>query len=314
MTPLRNAHRRTGFTLIEMLAVVLFTAVVMSFAVNFYLQMSRQSSAAADLTERRRRTTLTLDRIARDLQETVLIVREEEEDALAFPWFFLAEASRSGDGADRIKFQTRANRPRGDTAHESDLAVVAFWTTPDDSGDTLQLLRWSRSRLPESLDQSFPRREDDGVQVLADRVASFGIRLLDEDGNWGDSWDSAQLQRSNELPLQAELHLALWDDDVVDPAFAELPEPQTRRVSFPVRPIKLTPEENEESPDDEEEDEEDLDCITVAECRSSNPELFDGLAAGDPAFAGLLEAVAQECVEDQIGALGVNLDDLEGCE
>lgn len=309
----RRPH--AGFTLIEMLLVVLFTSVVMAFAVNFYLQLSRQSSAAAALTEGGRRTALTLDRIARDLQETVLVVRPEDTDPLAHPWVFLADASRGGEGADRIKFQTRAHRPRSDADHESDLAVVAFWTVPDDEGRALHLLRWSRPRLPESLDQSFPRRDDDGVQVLAKGVASFGVRLLAEDGEWTDSWDSSTLARSNTLPIQAELRLALWDPEIIDTAFEELPESDVRRVLLPIRPLDLSPPSDDDDEDgDDEEDDEDGECVTVNECRQLNPEVFLDLTAGNPAISGMLDDLGTECFSEQAAAFGLSTANVQGCD
>ncbi len=311
----RSAPRRArgAFTLIEMTVVVLFTAIVMAAAINFYLQLSNQSSQAAALTQNGRRTTLALDRVARDLQSTVLIVKPDEVDPLAHPWFFLAEAGRVGEGADRIKFQTRSHRPQSDGLHESDLAVVALWTAPDEEGRALELLRWSRGRLPESLDQTFPRRDDDGVQVLARDVAVFGIALLDEEGNWSDSWDSSTLQRSSQLPVQVELRLALWEEDVEDPAFEEPPEPRVRRVLLPIRPLDLRPDDEVEGEDDEE-DEDDEGCVTVAECRELNADLFDGLATGDPAFQGLLEALADECFDEQSATLGLDPGEVEGCQ
>ena len=304
--------RRAGFTLIEMTVVVLFTAIVMAAAINFYLQISNQSSKAAALTQNGRRTTLALDRIARDLQSTVLVVKPDEVDPLAHPWFFLAEAGRVGEGADRIKFQARSHRPLSNGLHESDLAVVALWTAPDDEGRALELLRWSRARLPESLDQTFPRRDDEGVQVLASDVAAFGIALLDDEGNWSDSWDSSTLLRSSQLPVQVELRLALWDQDVEDPAFEEPPEPSVRRVLLPIRPLDLQPPEEGEAEDDEE-DEDQEGCVTVAECRELNADLFDGLATGDPAFQGLLEALADECFDEQSTTLGLDVDEVDGC-
>ncbi|MAE93648.1 MAG: hypothetical protein CL910_03210 [Deltaproteobacteria bacterium] len=306
---------RDGFTLIEMLFVLLFTAIVLSIAINAYLQLSRQSSAAAALTEGDRRATLTLDRIARDLQETVLIVKPDEVDPLAHPWLFLAEAGRSGEGADRLKFQTRAHRPRGGAEHESDLAVVAFWTALDERGEALELLRWSSPQLPESLDQAFPRRDDQGVQVLADGVASFGIRLQDEDGAWTDRWNSSTLERSSQLPVQAELQLALLDPESLDGVGTAPPDPRVRRVLLPIRPLDLAPEESGE-PDEEGDDEDDdaADCVTVAQCRAANPEVFDAFLSTDPALEALIDAVGGECFAEQAASLGIDPGGLAGCQ
>ncbi|MCP5058211.1 MAG: hypothetical protein GY937_16015 [bacterium] len=313
MTDLAGSGRRLrdeAFTLIEMMFVMLFTAIVMTLAINFYLQLSRQSAAAVELTEDDRRAALVLDRIARELQETVLIKKPAEVDPLAHPWFFLAEASRGGDGADRLKFQTRAHRPRSNTAHESDLATVAFFTAPNDAGDALELLRWSQARLPESLDAAFPRRDDTGVQVLAEDVASFGVRLQDENGEWSERWDSAiGVEHSSQLPIQIELRLSLADPDADLADFGAEPEPFLRRVVLPIRPLDLEPEDAEEA------DEEDEPCITVAECEELNPQVFDAAEAADPIeYQSLFDSVAEQCFDEVANSLGIDPGLVQGCE
>ncbi len=308
----RAASRRTrrGFTLVEMLFVLLFPTIVMTLALRTYMQLSRQTTAAAALTETRRRAALALDRVARDLQSAVLVVKPPETDPLAHPWLFLAEPGVAGDGAERIKFDSRANRPRGGVAHESDLAVVAFWTAPDDRGEALELLRWSQPQLPESLDLGFPRRDDPGVQVLVEDVAHFSVRLLDDKGEWTDRWNSSTLERSGQLPIQAELSLALWEADAEDHSFESEPEPLRRRVLLPIRPLELHPPEAELAQEGDQEEE----CITVAQCRERNADLFDAVGAGDPTYAGLLDALAQECFAEQASTLGLTLDQVEGCQ
>jgi len=302
--------RDEGFTLIEMMFVMLFTAIVMTLAIDFYLQLSRQSAAAVELTKDDRRAALVLDRIARELQETVLIKKPAEVDPLAHPWFFLAEASRGGDGADRLKFQTRAHRPRSNAGHESDLATVAFFTAPNDTGDALELLRWSQARLPENLEPEFPRRDDTGVQVLAEDVAAFSMRLQDENGEWSDRWDSAiGVERSSQLPIQIELSLSFVDPDADLADFGAEPEPFLRRVVLPIRPLELDPDGEEEGEEEEEP------CVTVAECEEQNPQLFDSAEAADPIeFPSLFDSVADQCFEDVANSLGIDPDLVEGCE
>lgn len=300
--------REEAFSLIEMMFVMLFTTIVMTLAINFYLQISRQSAAAVELTRDSRRAALILDRVARELQETVLIVKPAELDPLAHPWFFLAEESHGGDGADRLKFQTRAHRPRSNIGHESDLATVAFFTAPNDTGEALDLLRWSRPRLPEGLDTTFPRRDDPGVQVLAQDIASFEVRMQDENGEWSDRWDSAiGLEHAGALPIQLELRLAFVDPEAQASGLGSEPEPFLRRVVLPIRPLELGPGESG--------DEEDEDCISVAECEEQNSEVFAAAEAADPlGFPSLFDSVADQCFEDQAAALGIDLDLVVDCE
>ena len=72
--------------------------------------------------------------------------------------------------------------------------------------------------------------------LLADGLASFGVRFIDELGEQTSSWDSSQLIESSELPLAVEIEVALLDPEG-DPD-AE-PQPYSRRVLLPVRPLDL---------------------------------------------------------------------------
>ena len=56
---------RAGFSLLEVLAVVLLTSVVIGGALNHYVDLSRASQRAMEHTRGIRRATAVLDRIAR---------------------------------------------------------------------------------------------------------------------------------------------------------------------------------------------------------------------------------------------------------
>ena len=221
-----------GFTLLEVLAVVLLTGLVLGIALDFYVDLSRASNRAADHTRDVRRATAILDRMARDFQGAVLVRKPANVDPLAHPWVFLAESEYSNTGADHIKFMTRNHRPRSTGSHESDLAVVSY-TVRRTEDDALELLRWSSPRLPESLDRSFPFETEDGSALLADGIASFGVTLVDEAGERSSRWDSSQLLDSSELPIAVEIEVAMATDDDSEPV------PYRRQVLLPVRPLDL---------------------------------------------------------------------------
>jgi type II secretory pathway component PulJ len=232
MTP---RTRRAGFSLLEVLAVVLLTSLVIGVALNHYVNLSRASQRATEHTRGIRRATAVLDRIARDFESTVLVAKEPEMDPLDHPWIFLGESRRSEVGADHLKFVTRGHEPRRTAAHESDLEVVAYSLRHGEEGD-LELLRWSSPRLPESLDREIPNDESQGAVLLADDVASFGVLFIDELGGQTSSWDSSQLTESSELPLAVEIQVALLDPE--GDRDAE-PQPYSRRVVLPVRPLDM---------------------------------------------------------------------------
>jgi type II secretory pathway component PulJ len=250
-------RRDTGaFTLLEVLAVVLLTALVLGIALDFYVDLSRASNRAAEHTRDIRRATALLDRVARDFESAFLIQKPADVDPLSHPWLFLAESEYSDSGADQIKFVTRGHRPRRSEGHESDLSVVSYTVRRDES-DTLDLLRWSSPRLPESLERSFPRIDETDSALLADGLLSFGVTFLDEAGEWSSSWDSTQLVESSELPVAVEIEVAMATGDPFD---ADDATRFRRRVLLPVRPLDLelllNPEDAAGAGAAEEEEEE----------------------------------------------------------
>jgi len=291
-----------AFTLIEMLVVVLFTGLVLTFAANFYLDISVASRAALERTVDVRRATTVLDRVTRDLEAAVLVKKPEAVDPLDHPWVFLAEASGRGSGADRIKFQARNHRPRAALGHESDLVTIAYWLAPAEDGETIELLRWISPQLPESLDRGFPRRDDPGVEVLASHVAAFGVRLQDQAGAWSDTWDSSTLVRSSELPVAAEVSVALLSGDLEsDELEPEPPAPYHRAVLFALRPLDL--EETLAGEASEEEEEDETACVTVSECIARNQASVAQFLARNPGFAETLESMGDQCWEDHAASL-----------
>lgn len=304
------ARRRSGFTLIEMLAVVVVMALVLIGATTMYRDLLANSTTAADRTTLTRRAVLLLDRIARDLGGAVLIQRPEGLDPLAHPWLFLAESRAGSEGATRLKFDTRAGQPDG--PHASDLAVVAYWVEAGEADD-LVLLRWSSASLPESLDRSFPRSDADGVQVVADGIASFGVKFTDEEGGEASAWDSSTLAKSSQLPLAAEVRLALVDATRPD----EEPRVYARRVLLPLRPLDLAKAlsgDDQADDDDEEDDGSDESCVSVGACIEKNPGPYAAFLATQPdpaAFQAAVDSIRDQCWADAGAALGI---DLGSCE
>jgi prepilin-type N-terminal cleavage/methylation domain-containing protein len=271
-----------GFTLLELMAVVLLTAIVLGAAADSYLDLSNASRVAVERSREAREAVGVLDRMARDLEGAVLVVKPEELDPIAHPWLFLAEADSEVEGAQRLKFVTRSHRPRASDSPESDLAVVSFVAEPDEAG-ALELRRSLAPGLPEELDRSFPRAADDGADVLVDGLSRFGMRLLSEEGEWLASFDSSTLLQSGQLPRAVQIELAFGHPDA-DGVIEEGPL-YLRQVTLPLRPLDLDEElgdgAGEDDGGDEEEtadeDEEDESGPTVEQCLAANPTLLDGL-------------------------------------
>jgi len=296
-----RTRTRAGFTLIEVLAVLFLTALVVGVALDFFIDLSNQSAWASESTRDLRRATSLVDRIARDLERTLLVRKGEEEDPLSHPWIFLAEPRRSENGADHLKFMMRSEPVRTQQGPASDLATVAYSLEPKPDGTGYVLLRWSSPELPDRLDREFPRPDDPASLVLADGVTHFALRFLAEGGEWTDRWDSSQLVDSSELPLAVEIEVALLPVSTrQQDGVPEVPVLYSRRVLLPVRPLDLEklldPTRIAGGGDGEEESEEDCgpSGLTVAQC-------IDWTAAGGvggmPELQDLLASAPTTCWE-----------------
>ncbi len=254
-------RRHNGFTLIEVLAATLLTGMVITAAVAFYINLSRATRAATERTREGRHAAAILDRVAGDLEGALLLATPEGHDPLENPWLFLAEDRSVGDGADRIKFVSANHRSRGSVGHVSNLAVVVYALRPGDD-DRGELWRWVSPGLPESLDTSFPSDEEGGM-VLAEGLSSFSARFLSEAGEWTSEWNSSTLLRADQLPVAAEILIAMADEE--GDAFGDFDDlggrEYIRRVTLPVPAIDLAAMLDRGGDGIDEED-----CMTVSVC------------------------------------------------
>jgi type II secretory pathway component PulJ len=232
----------SGFTLIEVLAGLFLTSVVVTVAISFYINLSDSSSRAAEIVRSAIHATSMLDRIARDVGGARLLVKPDETDPLDHPWFFVAENRYGWQGADRIMFVTRAQKARASAYHVSDLAVVAYFTVPEED-ESLTLYRWASPGLPLAYRPDFPMLQDDRSQILGEGLKSFAITFLGDDGEWVGEWDSTQIVESSELPFAVEISISMLDnrggeqDDFL--ADEESTVYYTRTLALPMRPLDL---------------------------------------------------------------------------
>ena len=237
---------RLGFTLFEVLGVVLVTALLLGAAISFFLNLTRQAVRATETTHEVRRAAALIDRIAADLEHTLLVKKPADADPLSRPWLFVAESryAQTGEhrGSDQIKF-IRRELPRSSDGPGSDIAMVAYTLHRSEDGPNFELRRWSTSELPDSLDRDFPRDDDPASLLIADDLSYFALRFLDGDRQWKDRWDSTQLVESSELPIAVEIEVALAAPQGSAPdADSELdaePMHYAREIELPLRPIDL---------------------------------------------------------------------------
>jgi prepilin-type N-terminal cleavage/methylation domain-containing protein len=245
-----RSARRAGFTLVEVLAAVFLTSIVIGVALAFFVGLSDATQAAAAKTQKGRRAFAVLDRLARDLEGAYLLVTPPEVDPLSNPWLFLAESAFSADGSDRLKFTSRNFRPRNPVGHGSDLAIITYLLHTDESGESYELLRSISPGLPESLEREFPSADDESMMLVAEGISTFSLGFLGEDGEWQDAWDSSLLVDSGTLPLVVEIEIGFVSGgpeyeagrrlDEFEFADADSEEETfTRVVRLPMRPVDL---------------------------------------------------------------------------
>jgi type II secretory pathway component PulJ len=296
-----------AFTLLEMLFVVLVSSIVLTFAANFYVDLSYASSAALASNVELRRATGVLDRVARDLECATLVKTPEGLDPLEHPWLFLAEG-RGSDGADRLRFQTRNHRPRSGAGHESDLVEVAYWLVRSEVSGSFDLLRWASARPPAPpLDRNFPRRDDPGVELLASGIALFAVRLQDADGAWQSAWDSWSPAHSSALPIAAEVRIAFLPEAESDEEAAARAEPEVfeRPLVFALDALDLEKALGGDA--EEEEKEEELACVTVSECVARNQAAVDAFLAENPGAGDIFTSIADQCWKDHATSVPVEV-------
>ena len=226
-----------GFTLFEVLAAIFMTSIISAFVVGFYINLSDSSSRATKIMRENIRATAILNRIARDLDAATLIVKPEEADPLDHPWYFVADSDLSFGGSDKIKFISRNHTPLAGSTHTSDLIQVAYQLVGEED-ESLSLYRWTQSSLPVEYEPSFPRVDDEASFIVAEDLASLELRFLTPDGEWVDTWDSTQIERSGELPMAVLIDVSLLPDEIYEDDEEEWYH-YARQVNLRARPINL---------------------------------------------------------------------------
>lgn len=240
---------RAAFTLIEVLAAVFLTAVVMTVAISFFVTLSDSADAAAHKARQGRQALAVLDRVASDLEGAYLLAKPPEVDPLFHPWMFVAESQEGDSTSDRVHFVTRSYRPRNPLAHGSDLAVITYLLHPADDAPGFELLRSVVPGLPADAERDFPSASDERFMVVAEGIDHFGLSFLGEDFEWYDAWDSTQLEQSAALPQAVEIEIAYLpelppgapaseDSGGIDREEGEV-ESFSRRVRLPMHAVDL---------------------------------------------------------------------------
>lgn len=280
---MRGARRSDGFTLMEVIAVVLLTTILFVGAITYYTELSTRSNQAAETTRQWRHATALLDRVAMDLERAYMVKKPDALDPIDHPWLFVAESRYADAGADQVKFTARRPVDLATEGPRGDIAVVSYVIRGSDEWeDEYELRRSHVPGLPSGREREFPRADE--TLLVADGIAEFRLRFLDGAGTWHERWDSTQLEHTGSLPVAAEIEIAF-----VPPPDREEPLVPTlrREVTLPLPAIDMEtladPEAYGLDSGEEGEDEEagEDDDTPACECIDEDARDADGMTVLD---------------------------------
>ena len=211
---------RVGFTLIEVMAAVVLSAIVMSIAVSFQINLGSAMDAARERLRTQRQAVALLDRLARDLASTYFIAPSERVKAGVNPWVFVTGRDFAADDkSDKIKFITRNYQPQNLDRHASDLAVVAYYLTEELDRPGYRLMRWRDTHMPEAYDPSFPAEDSPQSDIIGENLASFTLSLIDSGGAEVPDWNAMRKRGAKSLPVAVKIEISMLNQNEIDPNY-----------------------------------------------------------------------------------------------
>lgn len=196
--------RARGFTLIEMLVAIAILAMISVLIYGAFSGMKHTKEGIERLDGRYREGRLAMSRITRELQSAYLSANLPLNLSLAVEK--TAFIGTQGTPADRIDFDSFANRRLDRDSHESDQCEISYYgmDDPKHSGTTNLVRRISKHP---DLDPT----KGGVIEVLATDIDLFDVKYLDPlTDQWTETWDTTQATgQLNRLPLQVQITLVL---------------------------------------------------------------------------------------------------------
>lgn len=192
MNSLRKTRRRSGFTLVELLAA---SAMLAALAGSLYACLHvafRARRTALESTEATRRLTMTMSLLDADIRPAVV------PNGILAGSFYGASQSELGQTADSLDFYSAASADLARTG-TGDVRRVELLCEDQPKG-LLTLKRLVTSNLLSPIEQA-PYEE-----ILCRDVRTFRLRYFDGT-EWLESWDSSAYE--NTLPLAVEVTLEI---------------------------------------------------------------------------------------------------------
>jgi prepilin-type N-terminal cleavage/methylation domain-containing protein len=227
--PLRQrGGTQSGLTLLEVLVSVFILSLVLAAVYSAYTGNLESIESARESGERNQIARIVLDRMSKDLESAILRLpvpsgehpsgehpsgeHPSGEHPTEHPLGMVAVNADLGDRpADRIDFTSLSCLAPGRQKNRSDLCRIGYFLeeSAEEGGFTLyrregpapggKLSEEGAEERPEKGGTSFP---------LAERIGGLRLSFEDLNGEWADSWDSAE---TDSLPVAIRIELTVAD-------------------------------------------------------------------------------------------------------
>jgi general secretion pathway protein J len=265
------SRRADGFTLLEIMIAIAVTALLVTVAVQSHIQIERAQERARLGLDRDRAAFVFLDRLSRELESALLVVKPQDRAREEHPYlFFGVDASDAGYEADGVRFVTGAPSRAARASAPVGPRLVSYGALPSDDPEAGLLLLREEQRIPAALEKL--TTWDRGQVVLEDMV-EFRVRYRAQDGEWLDAWDSTAEATPDAMPLEIEVLLRLYEP-------GEAGEPREGREHLrvvQVRTAPIYPRGHAAGDEGGGTDPNGAGCVTMGECLERFADLLDGL-------------------------------------
>ncbi|MCL2103199.1 MAG: type II secretion system protein GspJ [Syntrophorhabdaceae bacterium] len=177
------AHRRSGFTLVEVLLTLAILAVILLLLFSAFTGAARTRAGLISRGQDFRQTIIAMERIGNDLQGT-FTAPKRPETAMAYK-----EDTLSGSAASILTF-TAFQLPSGAEGYPaSSIARITYFPKVGRDGASIELHR-RQSNLP-FIQNRIPERET----LIAEKLKGFRAEFY-EGGVWIKEWPGGRRQTS----------------------------------------------------------------------------------------------------------------------
>jgi general secretion pathway protein J len=200
----RKRKRRSGMTLIEIMAAMAILAMVASLLYSAFVQTARTKERVESEMDRYHEIYSGMERIAQELSMAYTSAHRNPNEVLrTMITGFIAKDSGSNA---RVDFTSFSHRRLYRNAHESDQNELGYFVTYDPKRSGVRVLARREQRR---VDDDFTKGGQS--QILIDNVRSFELSFLDPiTAEWASTWDTTQTaMQPNRLPAQAKILLTV---------------------------------------------------------------------------------------------------------